>query len=51
MAISGTILKDKMKDEILGKYHFPILRFGTNERNEKVKLVGMLEELLQGNIC
>lgn len=40
-----------MKDEILGKYHFPILMFGTNESNEKVKLVGMLEELLQGNIC
>lgn len=34
-----------MKDEILGKYHFPILRFGTNESNERVKLVGKLEEI------
>ena len=29
--------RDKIKDEILNKYHFPILRFGTNESNEKVK--------------
>lgn len=36
---------DKMKDEILCKYHFPILRFKTNESNEKVRLIGMLEEL------
>lgn len=26
--------RDKMKDAILGKYHFPILR-GTNESNER----------------
>ncbi|SFN90610.1 Superfamily I DNA and/or RNA helicase [Paenimyroides ummariense] len=37
--------RDRMKDEILNKYHFPILRFGTNESNEKGKLVGMLEEI------
>lgn len=37
--------RDKMKNEILDKYHFPILRFDTKERNEKVKLIGMLEEL------
>lgn len=34
-----------MKDEILCKYHFPILRFKTNESNEKVKLVRKLVEL------
>lgn len=41
--------RDKMKDEILSKYHFPILRFGTNESNEKVKLVRKLVELQRGN--
>lgn len=41
--------RDKMKDTILGKYHFPILRFGTNESNEKVKLVKVLENLLGNN--
>ena len=38
-----------MKDTILGKYHFPILRFGTNESNEKVKLVKVLKNLLGNN--
>ena len=42
--------RDKVKDVILNKYHFPILRFGTNESNEKVKLVRMLEEVQKGNI-
>ena len=41
--------RDKMKDEILSKYHFPILRFGTNESNEKVKLVKVLKNLLGNN--
>ncbi len=41
--------RDKMKDTILGKYHFPILRFGTNESNEKLKLVKVLENLLGNN--
>lgn len=41
--------RDKMKDAILGKYHFPILRFGTNESNEKVKLVNKLNEIQLGN--
>lgn len=41
--------RDKMKDTILGKYHFPILRFGTNESNEKVKLVKVLKNLLGNN--
>lgn len=41
--------RDRMKDEILAKYHFPILRFGTNESNEKVKLVNKLNGLQLGN--
>lgn len=43
--------RDKMKDAILNKYHFPILRFGTNESNEKAKLVGMLQGLIKSNIA
>jgi hypothetical protein len=39
--------RDKMKDRILEKYHFPILRFRTNESNEKEKLSNKLCELLQ----
>lgn len=34
-----------MKDEILAKYHFPIVQFGTKESDEKDKLVGKLQEL------
>jgi len=41
--------RDKMKDEILNKYSFPILRFKTNESNEKAKLIGILNEIQQGN--
>ncbi len=37
--------RDKMKDEILDKYNFPILRFKTNESNEKEKLINKLNEL------
>ncbi len=37
--------RDKMKDEILDKYNFPILRFNTNESNEKEKLTNKLNEL------
>lgn len=37
--------RDKMKDKILEKYNFPILRFRTNESNEKAKLTDKLNEL------
>jgi superfamily I DNA and/or RNA helicase len=37
--------RDKMKDEILDKYNFPVLRFKTNESNEKEKLTNKLNEL------
>lgn len=37
--------RDKMKDRILEKYNFPILRFRTNESNEKEKLTNKLIEL------
>lgn len=37
--------RDKMKDKILNKYNFPILRFRTNESNEKDKLTSKLNEL------
>lgn len=37
--------RDKIKDRILGKYNFPILRFGTNESNEKGKLMDKINEL------
>ncbi len=37
--------RDKMKDRILKKYNFPILRFRTNESNEKEKLTNILNEL------
>lgn len=38
-----------MKDGILNKYHFPILGFGTNKRNEREKLVNKLNGLQHGN--
>lgn len=41
--------RDKMKDQILNKYSFPILRFKTNESDEKAKLIGILTEIQQGN--
>lgn len=37
--------RDKMKDKILEKYNFPLLRFRTNESNEKEKLINKLNEL------
>jgi hypothetical protein len=37
--------RDKMKDRILDKYNFPILRFRTNESNEEEKLTSKLNEL------
>ena len=37
--------RDKMKDKILDKYNLPILRFKTNESNEKEKLTDKLHEL------
>lgn len=39
--------RDKMKDAILNKYHFPIIRFETNGSNEKLKLTNKLIEILQ----
>jgi hypothetical protein len=37
--------RDRMKDQILNKYNFPILRFRTNESNEKERLTNKLTEL------
>lgn len=37
--------RDKMKDQILAKYNFPILRFRTNESKEKEKLTNKLNEI------
>ncbi len=37
--------RDKLKNRILKKYNFPILRFRTNESNEKEKLIKKLNEL------
>jgi hypothetical protein len=37
--------RDRMKDRILDKYNFPILRFRTNESNEKEKLTNKLNEI------
>lgn len=39
--------RDKLKDKILEKYNFPILRFKTNESNEKIKLTNKLNEIQQ----
>lgn len=39
--------RDLMKDGILKKYNFPILRFKTNESNEKERLRDKLNELQQ----
>ncbi|WP_304067855.1 AAA domain-containing protein [Pedobacter glucosidilyticus] len=40
-------VRDQMKDKILEKYNFPILRFKTNESNEKEKLISKLNEIQQ----
>lgn len=37
--------RDQMKDAILAKYNFPVLRFRTNESNEKERLTRKLNEL------
>ena len=37
--------RDKMKDRILDKYNFPLMRFRTNESNEEEKLTNKLNEL------
>lgn len=39
--------RDKMKDKILEKYNFPLLRFRTNESNEKEKLTNKLNDIQQ----
>jgi hypothetical protein len=41
--------RDKMKERILTKYNFPILRFRTNESNEVERLTGKLHELLNAD--
>jgi superfamily I DNA and/or RNA helicase len=40
-------VRDRMKDKILEKYNFPILRFKTNESNEKEKLISKLNDIQQ----
>jgi len=42
--------RDKMKDKILEKYDFPLLRFRTNESNEKEKLTNKLNELQKATL-
>lgn len=37
--------RDKMKDSILAKYEFPLIRFKTNESNEMLRLTAKLNEL------
>ena len=37
--------RDKTKNKILEKYNFPLLRFKTNESNEKEKLTNKLNEI------
>lgn len=37
--------RDKMKDAILSNYNFPLIRFKTNESNEKRKLINKLNDL------
>lgn len=37
--------RDKMKDAILSNYNFPLIRFKTNESNEKGKLINKLNAL------
>jgi superfamily I DNA and/or RNA helicase len=39
--------RDKMKDKILEKYNFPVLRFKTNESNEREKLITKLNAIQQ----
>lgn len=39
--------RDQMKDEICAKYDFPIIRFRTNESNEKQRLAKTLSDIQQ----
>ena len=41
----NAILALSIKDKILEKYNFPILRFRTNESGEKEKLIDKLIEI------
>ncbi|MGH4121852.1 MAG: AAA domain-containing protein [Clostridium sp.] len=41
------LMRDKMKDEILSKYSIPILRVGTNESGEELRLYNKLCEVLK----
>lgn len=40
-------LRDVLKDTILDKYELPFIRFGTNESNEKERLLKKLEECME----
>lgn len=42
--------RDEMKDEILRKYDIPILRVGTNESGEEMKLYNKLKEIMSCKI-
>ena len=37
--------RDQLKDAILEKYNLPLLRFRTNESNEKERLIARLNEI------
>ncbi len=41
--------RDKMKEGILAKYNFPLLRFRTNESNEEDRLTSKLHEILNAD--
>ena len=41
--------RDKLKNSILSKYEIPLLRFKTNESNERERLISSLEVLLSNN--
>ncbi|WP_312645444.1 AAA domain-containing protein [Hydrogenoanaerobacterium sp.] len=39
--------RDKLKDAILAQYSIPVVRFRTNESNEKIKLITELKKIVQ----
>ncbi len=42
--------RDKLKEQVLAKYNFPVLRFRTNESNEKEILRRRLLELQERSV-
>ena len=42
--------RDKFKDEILRKYNIPMVRFKTNESDEKRRLIEILNEILHNTV-